>query len=71
MGYRTKKINRSSSSGKKEYYLQEGFWLKPENHYWENDTYTEAGKQELRKFVDDERKKYKQSYYHKRNRNHI
>lgn len=34
-------------------YLTVTFWRDPKNHYWENDLYTERGKEHLRGFVSD------------------
>jgi hypothetical protein len=38
-------------------YMEEGFWLKPENQYWNNDLYTEEGKQYLNDFAESTRSK--------------
>ena len=41
----------SSAEAKKHHYLRTVFWSNPLNHFWENDNYTEAGKEHCRAFV--------------------
>lgn len=43
--------NKTSKTGLKEPVNKPGFWLNPDNHFWENNMYTEKGKEMCRKMI--------------------
>ena len=43
--------SNTSIEGKKHPYLKKDFWIQPINHFWENENYTEEGKEICREFV--------------------
>ena len=54
---------RTSKTSMTQPYMKEGFWLKPENHFWECDEYTEKGKEICRERIsklNSKQKKYEQ-----------
>lgn len=45
------KRGKSSTGSRKDLWQKIGFWLNPLNQFWENESYTEEGKEHCREFV--------------------
>jgi hypothetical protein len=54
------KINRSSVGGMKQPYMKPGFW--EQNQFWENDSYTDKGKQHCRNVLLKEERNRKADF---------
>ena len=65
------KYSKLHKTGGKNPCSNKDFWLKPENHFWETESYTKEGKEYLRKFVEKIRKTGKLKDGKSLNRNHL
>jgi len=63
--------SETSKTGMKNPVDKPGFWLKPENHFWNKDTYTQKAKEYFAEFLEKVKEQNKVKHGKPLNRNHM